>query len=198
MKCDLHTLDLGLQHSGCFWKLLLSLPILLFLASGCCSSVVDTVFHSSLEAEVTVSRVGSTLCVGSPSPSPPPSANLPTINRGWKKSLHDCLLLLLPGSCCCFVGVDGLDCDTVVLKWLKPAKNNLTFCDFTNFSQQLFRIVSVSGHSLYALGTYSIKICQIVAGFDKTIQGLLEFIWTEGCSGRSLNPGPALAILVVI
>ena len=138
MKCDLHTLDLGLQHSGCFWKLLLSLPILLFLASGCCSSVVDTVFHSSLEAEVTVSRVGSTLCVGSPSPSPPPSANLPTINRGWKKSLHDCLLLLLPGSCCCFVGVDGLDCDTVVLKWLKPAKNNFNFLWFHEFFSATF------------------------------------------------------------
>ena len=26
-------------------------------------------------------------------------------------------------------------------------------------------------------------------------QGLLEFIWTEGCSGRSSNPGPTLAIL---
>ena len=28
-------------------------------------------------------------------------------------------------------------------------------------------------------------------------QGLLEFIWTEGCSGRSSNQGPALAILVL-
>ena len=29
------------------------------------------------------------------------------------------------------------------------------------------------------------------------IQGLLQSIWTEGCSGRSSNPGPALAILVL-
>ena len=29
------------------------------------------------------------------------------------------------------------------------------------------------------------------------VQGLLEFIWTEGCSGWSSNPGPALAILVL-
>ena len=128
MKCDLHTLDLGLQHSGCFWKRLLSsLPILLFLASGYCQCSRHS-FSLFVEAvEVTASRVGSTLSVASPPPSPPPSANLPTINRGWKKSLHDCLLLLLPGSCCCFVGVDGLDCDTVVLKWLKPAKNNFNF-----------------------------------------------------------------------
>ena len=28
-----------------------------------------------------------------------------------------------------------------------------------------------------------------------TEQGLLEFIWMEGCSGRSTNPGPALAYL---
>lgn len=95
MKCDLHTLDLGLQHSGCFWKLLLSsLPILLFLASGC-SQCSRHSFSLFVEAEATASRVGSTLCVASPSPSPPPSANLPTINRGWKKSLHDCLGMLL-------------------------------------------------------------------------------------------------------
>ena len=29
------------------------------------------------------------------------------------------------------------------------------------------------------------------------IQGLLAFIWTEGYSGRSSNPGLALAILVL-
>jgi hypothetical protein len=29
------------------------------------------------------------------------------------------------------------------------------------------------------------------------MQGLLEFIWTEGCSGQSSNPGPAMAILVL-
>ena len=29
-------------------------------------------------------------------------------------------------------------------------------------------------------------------------QGLLEFIWTEGCLGRSSNPGPALAILTSV
>ena len=28
-------------------------------------------------------------------------------------------------------------------------------------------------------------------------QGLLEFIWTEGCSDQSSNPGRALAILVL-
>ena len=89
LKCDLHTLDLGLQHSGCFWKRLLSsLPILLFLASGYCQCSRHS-FSLFVEAvEVTASRVGSTLCVASPSLSPPPSANLPTINRGWKKSLH--------------------------------------------------------------------------------------------------------------
>ena len=26
---------------------------------------------------------------------------------------------------------------------------------------------------------------------NSSLQGLLEFIWTEGCSGRSSNPGPA-------
>jgi len=30
------------------------------------------------------------------------------------------------------------------------------------------------------------------------LQGLLEFIWTEGCSGQSSNPGPALAIFVTL
>ena len=29
-------------------------------------------------------------------------------------------------------------------------------------------------------------------------QGLLEFIWTEGCLGRSSKPGTALAILVLL
>jgi hypothetical protein len=33
--------------------------------------------------------------------------------------------------------------------------------------------------------------------YDKLIQGLLEFIWTEECSNRSSNPDPALAILVL-
>jgi hypothetical protein len=62
MKSDLHTLDLGLQHSGCFWKLLLSsLPILLFLARGCW--LLCRRFSLFVEAEVTASRVGSTLCV---------------------------------------------------------------------------------------------------------------------------------------
>ena len=30
------------------------------------------------------------------------------------------------------------------------------------------------------------------------MQGLLEFIWTEECSGQSSNPGIALAILVTV
>ena len=34
MKCDLHTLDLGLQHSGCYWKLLLSIVVAYFAVSG--------------------------------------------------------------------------------------------------------------------------------------------------------------------
>jgi hypothetical protein len=29
------------------------------------------------------------------------------------------------------------------------------------------------------------------------MQGLLEFIWMEGCSGQSSNPGLALVILVL-
>ena len=33
--------------------------------------------------------------------------------------------------------------------------------------------------------------------YDLIIQGLLEFNLTEECSGRSSNPGPALAILVL-
>ena len=32
---------------------------------------------------------------------------------------------------------------------------------------------------------------------DVIVQGLLKFIWTEGYSGRSSNPGLALAILVL-
>ena len=38
---------------------------------------------------------------------------------------------------------------------------------------------------------------EIAILFASFIQGLLEFIWTEGCSDRSSNPGPALNILVL-
>ena len=37
----------------------------------------------------------------------------------------------------------------------------------------------------------------IVLSFCVSSQGPLEFIWTEGCFGRSSNPGPALAILLL-
>ena len=47
-----------------------------------------------------------------------------------------------------------------------------------------------------------IKLPKMLSGFFKllfyiVLQGLLEFIWTEGYSGGSSNPGLALAILVL-
>ena len=53
-------------------------------------------------------------------------------------------------------------------KWLKSAKNNLTWSDFTNFLCKFLhiQIASISGHSV----NFIFKTCQIVAGTSMTHQ----------------------------
>ena len=67
-----------------------------------------------------------------------------------------------------------------------------------------FAMSSFSVHEVQKIGIDNLfeilmwKLCKsFVTRKCAFSQGLLEFIWTEGCSGQSSNPGPALTILVL-